>query len=199
MDIVSRAQAICLKPKDEWAKIKGETTPVKELFTSYAFILAAIPAIALFLEKLLFGYKIPTIGGWVSYGIGRAFLFAIFYYVFFLIVVYVLGLIINALAPNFSSTPNMMNAMKLAVYSFTPIWVAGVLYIIPFLGILVIFAGLYGLYVLYLGFATPLMDTPKEKVLGYFAVTVVVAIVLWIIVSVVLGAIFTAGAILRGI
>jgi len=199
MDIVSRAQSILLKPKEEWVKIKGETTSVSELFTSYVLILAAIPAIAQFLEKLLFGYKIPTIGGWVSYGIGRAFLYAIFFYVFSLASVYVLGLIINALAPNFSSTPNMMNAMKLAIFSMTPGWVAGVLYIIPFLGFLVIFASLYGLYLLYLGFASPLMDTPKEKVLGYFVVSIVVAIILWGIVSVILGAIFTAGTILRGI
>jgi hypothetical protein len=91
----------------------------------------------------------------------------------------------------------MTNAMKIAVYSMTPMWVAGVLYIIPFLGILVIIAGLYGLYILYLGFAAPLMDTPKEKVMGYLILSIVVVVVLSIIFGVILGAIFAVGGVYR--
>jgi hypothetical protein len=80
--------------------------------------------------------------------------------------------------------------MKLAVYSMTPAWVAGVLYIIPALGILVLLASLYGLYILYLGFATPLMETPKEKVMTYLVVSIVVVIVLSFVVNLIIGAIF---------
>jgi hypothetical protein len=196
MDLVSRVQAIVLKPKDEWAKIKAETTTVAELFTSYACILAAIPAIAQFIGFGLIGFRVPFVG-WIRLGLGTALLRAIVAYIFSLISVYLLALIINALAPTFSSTQNMTNAMKIAVYSMTPMWVAGVLYIIPFLGILVIIAGLYGLYILYLGFAAPLMDTPKEKVMGYLILSIVVVVVLSIIFGVILGAIFAVGGVYR--
>jgi len=77
-----------------------------------------------------------------------------------------------------------------AVYSFTPAWVAGILDIIPALSPLVVLASLYGLYILYLGLAAPLLDTPREKVIGYFIVSLVVAIVIMAIFSLVLGGVF---------
>ena len=196
MDLVARVQAIALKPKEEWAKIKAETTTVQELFTSCAMILAAIPAVAQFIGYGLIGRRYPFIG-LVRMGLGTSLLRAVFSYVFSLVTVYVFALIINALAPTFSSAPNQLSAMKLAVYSMIPGWVAGILYIVPFLEWLVILASLYGLYVLYLGFAAPMMDTPKEKVMGYLVVSIVVVIVLSVVVALILGSIFTIGGVIR--
>ena len=65
--------------------------------------------------------------------------------------IFVLSLIINALAPTFGAQKNSAQAMKVAVYAYTPGWLAGVFNIIPLLGILGIIAGLYGIYLLYLG------------------------------------------------
>ncbi len=197
MDLVARAQAILLKPKEEWTKIKGESTPIGQLFTSYAVLLAAIPAVAQFIGNGLVGRKIPFVG-WVRFPVGSALFQAILYYIFTLVSVYVFGIVINALAPSFGSKQSMENAMKLAVYSMTPMWIGGVFYIIPFLGFLAILASLYGLYILYLGFDNPLMDTPKDKVIGYLLVSIVVIVVLSLVVALVLGAIFTVGT-LRGI
>ncbi len=198
MDLMARVQGILLKPKEEWVKIKEETVTVSELFTSYVLILAAIPAAAQFIGLSLIGRRVPFVG-WYRYGLGRGLLYAILFYVFTLVSVYVFGIIINALAPTFSSKQNMANAMKLAAYSMTPAWVAGVLYIIPYLGILVILASIYGIYILYLGFMTPLMDTPKEKVVVYLVVSIVVVIVLMVVVSIILGAIFAVGGVYRAI
>jgi hypothetical protein len=187
MNLVSRAQAMILKPKEEWIKIKDEPTTVQQLFTQYAVILAAIPAVAQFLGWLFRGMRIPGGGGtWM----GRALLYVIFSYVFGLVVVYGFGFIINALAPNFSSTQSLPNAMKLAVYSMTPGWLAGIFHIIPALGFLAALGALYGIYILYLGFATPLMGTPKEKVPSYAIISVVVMIVLSVVLGVILTSIF---------
>jgi len=193
MDLVSRVQQIILKPKEEWIKIKEEEISIQQLFTSYAAILIAIPSIAQFIGQSLIGRRIPFIG-WYRIGIGTGLLYAILFYVSSLITVYVFGIIINALAPTFSSKQNQANAMKIAVFSLTPAWVAGVLYIIPFLGILVFLASLYSIYLLYLGFSTPLLDTPKEKVVGYLVVSVIVVIVLMAVIWIILGAILTVGA-----
>jgi hypothetical protein len=87
--------------------------------------------------------------------------------------------------------------MKLAVYSYTAVWVAGILNIVPALGILALLAGLYGLYILYLGLPK-LMRSPPEKAMGYFAVSVIVAIVINAIIGMVISAVvvaMTAGAI----
>jgi len=183
-----------MKPKEEWVKIKGESTSIAQLFTSYAAILAAVPAVAQFIGNGLVGKKIPFVG-WVRYPLGSALFQAILYYIFTLVSVYIFGIVINALAPSFGSKQNLPNAMKLAVYSMTPMWIGGVFYIIPFLGFLAILASLYGLYILYLGFDNPLMDTPKEKILGYLLVSIVVIVVLSLVVLLVLGAIFTVGTI----
>jgi peptidoglycan biosynthesis protein MviN/MurJ (putative lipid II flippase) len=193
MDLMARVKGILLKPKEEWVKIKTEPTTVVGLFTSYAMILAAVPAVANFIGLALIGQRIPFYG-WYRYKIGNAFLYMIISYILSLVAVYVLGIVINALASTFSSKQDINNAMKLAVYSMTASWVAGVFYIIPVLGILALLGSLYSLYILYLGFDNPLMDTPKEKVIGYFVVSLVVAIVLMVVISLVLGAIFTVGS-----
>ncbi len=188
MDLVQRVQAIILKPKDEWVKIKGESTPVAGLFTSYAVVLAAIPPAAQLLGRLLFPEHIPF-RSVVLWGVGRALEYAIVSYIFALVSTYVFGFIINALAPNFSSPQNLPNAMKLAVYSMTPAWIAGILNIIPGLSILVTLASLYGLYILYMGFDSPMMETPKDKVLGYLVVSIVVVIALLLVSGLVVGGI----------
>jgi hypothetical protein len=189
MDIVQRVQSIILKPKEEWVKIKAEPSTVAGLFTSYAMILAAIPAGAQFLGNILVGSRLPVVGLY-RWSIGRALGNAVVSYVFALAAVYLFALIINELAPNFGSAKNMTSALKLSVYSMTPGWVAGILYIIPGLWILGILASLYGLYVLYLGFDTPMMETPKDKVVSYMGVSIVVVIVLYVVFSLILGGIF---------
>jgi hypothetical protein len=197
MNIVARVQGIILKPAEEWQKIKAESTSVGELYKSYILILAAIPAVAQFIGSMLIGASVPVRGvvrASFSWALGRA----VVSYIFSLAMVYVLALIIKALAPNFSSQPDLVGAMKLAAYSMTPYFVAGILYIIPFLSWLVLLAGLYGLYVLYLGFKGGLMGTPPDKVMGYFILTLVVEIVLGVVVSLIMGGIFSAGALYRG-
>jgi hypothetical protein len=189
MDVVRRVQGILLNPKEEWLRIKSEPATVSGLFTSYVLILAAIPAASQFVGRLLFRPQIPFVRVPV-WSVGRALSNAVLSYVFSLVTVYVFALIIDALAPNYSSKPNMTNALKLAVYSMTPVWVAGILYIIPALGILALLAGLYGLYVLYLGFEAPMMDTPRERVLSYLVVSVVVIVALFIVVGLILGALY---------
>jgi hypothetical protein len=196
MDIVARVQGILLKPKEEWAKIKGESLTVPQMFTSYAAILAAIAPVAQFIGLSFIGRSIP-VRGLYRYGLGRSFFYAVFLYVLSLVSVYVLGIIINALAPTFSSKQNQENAMKIAVFSMTPVWVAGIFYLIPFLGILAFVGSLYGIYLFYLGFSAAIMETPQDKVIGYVVVSIVVAVILMAIVWAVLGAIFLAGTVGR--
>ncbi len=198
MDLIPRIQGILLKPKEEWDKIKGESLSVSKLFTSYAMLLVAIPAIAQFIGYGLVGYKAPFLG-WIRMGLGTALVRSLLSYILTLASVYVLGIIINALAPSFSSKQNQDNAMKLAVFSMTPAWIAGALNIIPPLAILTIIASFYGLYLFYLGLDGGIMDTPKDKVVGYLVVVIIVTIVLYVIIGVILGAIFAVGAGFRAI
>jgi hypothetical protein len=177
MDIVQRVQLLLLKPKEEWVKIKAEPTSTAKLFSSYVMIVAAIPAIAQLIDRSIIGRRVPFYGV-IRLGIGKGVAYALVSYVLSLAAAYILGFIIYLLAPNFSSEQNRTNAMKLAVYSLTPFWLAGILYIIHDLASLVYIISLYGLYLLYLGFEAPMLGTPKDRIMGYVVVCLVVIIVL---------------------
>src|SRR5262249_42734022 len=96
------------------------------------------------------------------------FIWSLFSLVLSVLGVYVLGLIIDALAPSFGVERNSGQALKVAVYSMTPAWVASVLMIIPRLAALVVLAYCYGIYVLYLGLGQ-LMKAPSDKLVPYTA------------------------------
>lgn len=179
--LVSRVKYILTRPKFEWPVIDAESASIKGLFTSYAVILAAIPAVATIVGQIAFGHRGligPLLGGALSY-------------VLSLVSVYVLGLIIDALTPTFGGTKSPVKAMQVAVYSMTPMWVAGVLNIIPTLGWLAGLIGLYGFYLMYLGLPT-LMKTAADKALGYTIVVVVAAIILNAIVFAIVGAVIAS-------
>jgi hypothetical protein len=112
--------------------------------------------------------------------------------------VFVISLIVDALAPTFGGQKNSSQALKVAVYSFTPAWLAGALQILPVLGVLGILAGLYGIYLLYLGLPK-LMKCAQDKAVGYTVVVVLCAIVLGVCVGAVtsmigFGAMYSSGA-----
>jgi len=194
--LIERAKGICLSPKAEWEKIATETTDVKSLYTGYAMILAAIPAICGFIGMTLIGVSMPIVGN-IRTPIGAGLVQLVVGYVLGLGVIYLVSLIVNALAPTFDGQKDGVQALKLVIYSSTPVWIAGILSLIPMLGALGILAGLYGLYLLYIGLPV-LMKNPAEKSIGYTALIVVCYIVAAIIVSVVIGAVAGGGAMLRG-
>lgn len=188
MNLVERVKNILLSPKTEWPTIAGETTDVKTLYTSYVMILAAIPAVATFIGYSLIGMSIPMVGSYrVPIGSGLA--GAIVQYGLALVGVYVMALIIDALAPSFGGEKNLNQALKTTAYSYTAAWVASVFHMIPGLGILSI-VGLYSFYLLYLGLPVT-MKAPQEKAVGYTAVAVICGIVLMFIFSAI-GGIFIA-------
>jgi len=182
MNLVERAKNIMLKPRETWETVKGEQATVKELFTSYAAILAAIPAAAGFIGMSLIGtsmlgihFRIPFVSGIVH---------AIVSYVLTLVGVYVVAFVIDALAPSFNSRKDILSAVKVAVFSFTPAWIGGIFLLLPWLSPLTLLLSLYGLYLMFVGLPI-LMETPKEKTLGYFIVVIIVSIVVSLIINVV--------------
>ena len=82
--------------------------------------------------------------------------------------------------------------MKLVVFASTPMWLAGVLQIIPALGVLAILAALYAIYLFYLGLP-PLMHTPADKVIPYMVVAALVIIVISVCLGVVTAAVTGVG------
>jgi hypothetical protein len=171
-----------LSPKQEWQVISGETTTIPELYKSYIVILAAIGPIASIIGMSIVGISLPFVGSF-RVPITTSCISAIVNYVLTLAGVYVLALIIDALAPTFGGEKNMNQAFKVATYSFIPGWLVGIFMIIPALGVLAIL-GMYGLYLLFLGLPL-LMKSPREKSLGYTIAVIIAAIVIFAVIGMV--------------
>ena len=183
--LLERAKNILLKPNAEWPVIAAETTSTGKLYTGYIVPLAAIGPIASIIGMSLVGISVPFLGT-VRTPILSSVSYAAVAFVLALIGVFVLALIIDALAPTFSGEKNQAQALKVAAYSYTPAWLAGILGVIPMLSLLGVIAALYGLYLLYLGLPV-LMKAPKEKAIGYTAVVVLCAIVLGVVFGAISG------------
>ena len=183
--IIQRARALLVSPRNEWPVIAAESATVQDLYREYIMIVAAIPPICLFVKTSILGYA------WHGFrvyrlGIGAGLTAAVGEYLVSLAVVYVLAVIIEALAQNFGGQPNRIQALKVAGYSYTASWIAGFAQILPGLyGLVALAGGIYSIYLLYLGLPDTMKVLP-ERSGGYTAVAAVSALIFgWIIVEII--------------
>ncbi len=175
MNLIERVKCILVDPKAEWPRVKSEPGDIAYLFANYVAVLAAIPAVCGWIAWIVVGA--PLITGIVI---------TLIRYLLSFVSVYLVALIIDALAPTFDAEKNFDNALKLAVYSATPFWLSGVFSLIPGLGFVRILALAYAAYLLWLGIP-PLMRSPPDKSIGYagaivgcaLAIGVVFLVVAW--------------------
>lgn len=184
--LIERVKNIVLSPSTEWEKVATEKGSTASLYTGYIMPLAAIGPIAGFIGMSLLGVGLGVFGHIrtpVVWGLTGM----LTQYVLSLVGVFLVALLVNALAPSFGGEKDSFASLKVTAYSYTAAWLAGIFHLIPLLGILGLIAALYSLYVLYLGLPV-MMRCPKDKALGYTAVVVICAIVISIVIGVLVGA-----------
>lgn len=160
MNAAVRAKAMLIDPLAEWAAIEKETGDAAFLLSHYVVLLALVPAVFSFVGACVIGVVMPEAG------VVRASLFdglfgAIFGYVLTCATVLLLAIAVDFVAPLFGGRRDFDSACKLAVYSFTPVWLAGIFLVLPGLRFLTL-TGFYGVYVLWLGLPR-LMKVPEGK------------------------------------
>ena len=182
MTLIDRAKNMIVTPKTEWDVVAAEPTAPADIIKGYVLPLAAAYALAGFIgTAMVMGF----FGGITA--IMFALVGAVVAVVMAVVGVFILAFIIDALAPTFSGQKNFTQAVKVAAYSYTPVWVFGIATIIPFLGYLLLLLGaLYALYLLYLGLPR-LMKSPEDKSIAYVVVVIVAAIVLSFILHMIVG------------
>ncbi len=178
--LIARVQAILLKPAETWDVIANEPSDVGTLYKGYVIPLAAIGPIAAALGSILFGIGVVMLGGNFLMFMVSNLLQLVVTFIIGLAMVYVTALVIDGLAPSFDGEKNQIQAFKVAAYSMTAGWVAGILLVIPFLGIVAILALIYNIYLLYVGLPK-LMKVSADKAVPYTAIVVVVCLVLYIL------------------
>jgi hypothetical protein len=182
MSLVDRVKGVLLTPQKEWPVIEAESTSTAALYTGYIMPLAAIPALASLIGFSVIG--ISVLGTSFRIPIGTSLTRVAVQYVLTLVGVFIMALIVDALAPTFGGTKSQTQALKLMAYSSTASWVAGIFLLIPSLGILALLGGLYSLYLLFLGVPV-MMKAPADKSLGYTIAAIVCAIVVFAVVGIV--------------
>jgi hypothetical protein len=173
---------ILFRPQDTWDELKDESITFSRVLTNYAVPLATIPAFFGMCGYVIVGIRSGF--GNVVYRIpfGIAFLWAVIYYILLLTGLYAVGIAINALTRIFDSRHDALRAFKVSVFSYTPVFLAGVLYIIPTLGFVVFLISIYSVYLLYHGLRI-MMETPHEKTVPYLLSTVLVMFVVYMLLG----------------
>jgi Yip1 domain len=170
MTLVERVKGILLRPRTTWAAINAEPTTTAALYTRYIAPLAGLAALARIIGVALVGFPViarPPFGTVVVWGA--------LYFVFELLAVDVIAFVIDWLAPHFGGQWSPIQALKVATYARTPLWIAGLALVIPTLQVVAISIGaLYSVYLLWLGIPE-LMKAPKHHIPVYALLTVVTA------------------------
>ncbi|KYK32189.1 MAG: hypothetical protein AYK22_07540 [Thermoplasmatales archaeon SG8-52-3] len=175
MKIINQAISVILKPKEALEKAKKEKFETMDMIL-YLGIIGIPILIGFILGYGAIGYSTTFIGPAIGAGI--------VYYILAIIGIIVFGFILNAFAQTFKSKENKTQAMKLVAYSSTPWLLAGIFLIYPPISILTLLAGLYGLYILYIGIPI-LMETPKDQQIPYIIVAIVAYIIIMFVVGII--------------
>jgi hypothetical protein len=182
--IISRVKAVLFDPPNAWTSIKAEQATIKELYLNYFLVLAALPPLCGFLGNVIFGVTLPFIGT-IHPPFFSALGGALFRYVLSLGGMYVLALILQFVAKNFSGNPDLSNTFKLAAFSYVPAYVFGVLGIMP--GFVAMIGGLLSLYSIYVFWTgvTPMTDVPEGKKIPFTIVSAILAIIVFAVIGVI--------------
>ena len=172
MNAVARVKAILIDPAAAWRGFEKDIGDPAYLLSRYVAVLALIPALSSFVGATLIGVVAPS-GTILRTGLIGGLFGAIFSYAASCAIVVLLGLIIDLLAPRFGGRRNFEDAFKLAVYSFTPLWLAGIFLLLPGLRFLLL-TGVYGIYLFWLG-APRLAKVPEQQAANFTLVIVICA------------------------
>lgn len=179
MNLIDRVKNIIVTPNKEWDVISAEQADAGKIITGYVLPLAGLAAIAAFIGYGLIGFNM--LGFRVS-GVNWGLYQALTILISAIVSVYITALVVDLLAPSFGSEKNFNRSVQLVAYSFTPAWIGGLLAIFPPIALIGGLFGLYGLYLLYLGIPK-LKNTPADKHIGYFVVTLIVTILVYFVIG----------------
>jgi uncharacterized membrane protein YdcZ (DUF606 family) len=181
--LINRIKNIILTPKIEWPVIEAEPTTIAQLYQGYVVPLAAFSALMSFVHISIIGVgssRMPLLSGLA---------YALVSFILGLLGLYVVGWVIDMLAPTFSGQRDRRQALKVAAYAFTPGAIGAIFVLLGALGALLhLAAGIWGIYLLYLGLPV-LMRSPREKAPAYAGAVIVCAILLFVLFAIIMSAV----------
>lgn len=172
--ILSRAYGLLREPKSEWKQIRDEETTIPNIMVGYVAPLAAIPPVCGAIGAYIFG---TAAGGVVIRpALGETIVSAVVTWLVSIALVFILGIIVNAVAQNFDAEQNDLSAQKMAAYSLTPAFLSGIFSLWPPVWWVSLFALAAMAYIMYRGLPI-LMKAPEERALAYAATVTMATLV----------------------
>jgi hypothetical protein len=171
MALARRAVAVLCRPAATWEAVAGETTTPREVLLGYVAPLAAIPAVCGVIGGSLFGFSIADVG--LRPGPVALILEGVAGYALTLVGVWLAGHGLAKLAGLFGGAADGGRGVRLAAYSGTALWLAGLFYLLPGLQIPAVLLGaLWSLYLLYRGMPA-VLGVPEDRLLTCFATALI--------------------------
>lgn len=180
--MLSHMFGLLINPREEWVKIRKEDCTVGKCYCSYVFLLAAIPPISGYFGTTMFGWQIGT-GEAIKLSHDSALSIAIAYYLVMLVGVFSMGFMIHWMGKTYGTEQPLPRCITLAAYVATPLFLVGIVELMPILWlnfVLGLPALAYTVYLLYSGVPV-MMQIPEER--GFLFSSAVLAVGLVALVS----------------
>jgi hypothetical protein len=181
--VLNHVWGLIFQPKKEWKSIKDERCSIGKCYCSHVLILAAIPAIAGYIGTTQVGW---SFGGFEVHKLTTqsALQIAILTYLTMLVAVFSLGKAIHWMGQTYGSKQTLPQAIALAAYAATPLWLMGFFFLYPVLWFNMLIglpALAYTVYLLYTGVPV-MMSVTQER--GFLFASAVLAVGLVMLVAV---------------
>jgi hypothetical protein len=169
--LLNRMINILIRPRDEWLLIKDEPATYAKLLLTYVIPLAAIPPLAVIAGSFVFSENLP------NNALAHLLITNLLWYCMYVLNVVVVGAVITAIVTASDARWTGLQGFKVAAYSFTPLFIAGFVAVLPKMGWMIYAAVLYSIYLIYLGIMA-ITGTSKKRSAGYAVVSFLAAAVL---------------------
>ncbi len=180
---------IFVNPDREWQRIREEKQSFVKVFAVHIPLLALIPVIAAYFGVTQVGWRVGG-GDPVRLTSESALMLCVAAYFAQLVAVYILGEYINWMSRSFgvadTASERHYEGTALAVYSATPMMLAGIVLIYPQLWLVAtvfLIAACYSVYLIYEGIPI-LMNIPQERGFIYASSVITVGLVLAVVVMI---------------
>lgn len=157
-------------PKHEWQDIRKEHYSMMHCFLSQISILAAIPALALFIGTTQIGWSIAG-GEFVKLTMGSALMAAVAFYAAMWVAVGFIAYVIHWMEKTYGGNVTIDECMVLTTFTATPMFLAGIagLYPVLWLNVIVGLAAVcYTVYLLFTG-VPEIMEIPEDRAFFFSA------------------------------
>ena len=141
--------------ENQWKELSKESVSDKDFYRNYIVPLVAIGPIAAFI-----GFAYVGVPGYSQLPLLYCFLQSSISFIFMLASVYMMAVLISTVTYVTGNYDDDSEALKVSAYSYTPYWLASILYINPVFTPVVIVLSFYGLFIAFFGLKT-VMKCPQ--------------------------------------